>query len=225
MNPNSENAPIVHEQSIQTWSDFMALIPYLQNTRKSVTNYAIRRGVNASIISLSFSMVEGFLWNFIESNIYYIQQKKDCSGFTRRVLKDYLENKTWEFKGKIELCKILVDHDVTLFKTYSDVVNLRDLRNIMAHGGDISIVLDKDKLSYDFRKKIFKTVLVKVGKLSQHDTITKANFSEKLSQILSDEVPDYFFDKAVLFLKELNSIRLNEANKIFFNKHVFNDGN
>jgi hypothetical protein len=217
----------VTQKTIQIWADFIRSIPYLQQSRANCPNVAVRRGINSVILQSSFSLVEGFLWNFIESSIYRIQIDSLQHEIFTRILNDYLDNKDqrWDFKTRIKLCEILTTVDVKNLKSYGSVSNLQKIRNVTAHGGEVSVVLDDLKSGYfkfkEHRGKLID-ILIEPGFVKQQD---KDKFLEEdsdrlLNLIFSDDVADFYFQKVKEFLADLNSYQLNEAYKKHLDEHV-----
>ena len=210
-----------NQQGIEIWSDFLHLIPHIQATRSPDYNAAIKRGKNSSVLLLSFIMIDGFLWKFIETVIYKLQIDKQGDEGIQQILNDHLKSNSWEIDKKISLINQLLNTNIKQINVWNSIKILRDFRNIVGHGGEISISSnDLNSDYYLFEQDVCKNMLLKTGIIKQQDTdkITEEHFN----LLFSDSVADYYFDKSKNFLKELNLLNPNEENKNFLSEHFFN---
>jgi len=171
---------------------------------------AYRKGLSAAAILMSYALVESKMWSAI------VRLTNSDQSLTQSKTDFLSDINNWKFENRKNFLLNEYQLDITKLKNYDSLEHLSNLRNFIAHGGNINLERANTSDYFKFSKDSLRKALLFFNKKNQNN-FNKKNLrnenkvEEIIKSFLSHEFASFYYQKVIILIDDFEE---NICNKI-----------
>ncbi len=177
----------------------------LNELDKNENDPIIKKGLSATVLIMTFSLVEAKIWSSIKR---LTNSDRDLNENKITFLSN---NRNWLFDNRKQFIKDEYNINIEELAEYSSVVHLGNLRNVVAHGGSINVERLNTDQNFKFSKDSFRKALLYYNAsfqpyFSGKSIIDDSTVEVIAGQFLTLDFVQFYFTKIETFLSALEVV-------------------